>query len=57
MNLALALWITSALYIVFTRKVYRAIICFGVFSLLASVVYLFLGPPDVAMTEEKISVF
>ncbi|MCL2571253.1 MAG: DUF4040 domain-containing protein [Defluviitaleaceae bacterium] len=50
-------WVFSAACIVFSRKAYRVIIYFGVFSLITSVVYLALGAPDVAMSEAGISAF
>jgi multicomponent Na+:H+ antiporter subunit B len=53
----LTFWIISAVWIVFARKTYRVIIFFGVFSLITSVIYLFLGAPDVAMAEAGISAF
>jgi len=53
----LIFWILSAACIVFCRKAYRVIIYFGVFSLITSVIYLYLGAPDVAMSEAGISAF
>jgi len=53
----LILWTVSALFIVFEQRIYRVIIYFGIFSLIGSVVYLFLGSPDVAMAEAAISAF
>jgi len=53
----LILWIVGALLILFTKKVYRVIIFFGIFSLISSVAYLLLGAPDVAMAEAAISAF
>ena len=50
-------WIISTILIIFERKIYRVIIYFGIFSLITSVVYLFLGGPDVAMAEAGISAF
>jgi len=51
------LWIVSGLFIIFESRLYRIIIYFGIFSLISSVVYLFLGAPDVAMAEAGISAF
>ena len=51
------LWIASAIGILFERRLYRIIIYFCIFSLLASLVYLFLGAPDVAIAEAGISAF
>jgi len=53
----LGFWVISAIFIFFAKKINRVIIHFGVFSLLSSVGYLFLGAPDVAMAEAAISVF
>ena len=53
----LALWIICALLIVFVQRPYRVVLCFGVFSLITSAAYLFLGAPDVAMAEAGISAF
>ena len=53
----LIIWLIAALCVVFTTKTYRVIIYFGVFSLVTSVIYLFLGAPDVAMAEAGISAF
>ena len=53
----LILWILSGLLILFEGRVYRNIIYFGIFSLIASLCYLLLGAPDVAMAEAGISVF
>ena len=51
------LWLASGLCIVFERRFYRIIIYFCIFSLISSLVYLFLGAPDVAMAEAGISAF
>ena len=51
------LWVVSGLTIVFESRLYRVIIYFGIFSLISSLVYLFLGAPDVAMAEAGISAF
>ncbi|MCL2564363.1 MAG: DUF4040 domain-containing protein [Defluviitaleaceae bacterium] len=56
-NALFILWIISGLFIVFESRLYRIIIYFGIFSLISSVVYLFLGAPDVAMAEAGISAF
>ena len=56
-EILLIFWIISSVFIVFERKIYRIIIYFGIFSLITSVVYLFLGGPDVAMAEAGISAF
>jgi len=53
----LVFWVISALLVVMAKKTYRVVIAFGVFSLIASVVYFFLGAPDVAMSEAGISAF
>lgn len=46
--------ITSAVAAVFMRDIVGAIVTAGVVSLLASVLYLIYGSPDVAMTEASI---
>lgn len=51
------LWIMSGLLIVFERRLYRIIVYFGIFSLISSLVYLFLSAPDLAMVEAGIAVF
>jgi len=56
-GILLVFWIVSAIWIVFARRTYRVMIFFGVFSLITSVIYLFLGAPDVAMAEAGISAF
>jgi len=53
----LIFWVISAVWIVLTRKTYKMVIFFGVFSLITSAIYLFLGAPDVAMAEAGISAF
>lgn len=53
----LSLWIISALFILFERRNVRIIIYSGVFGLIASIAFLLLGSPDVAMAEAAISVF
>jgi len=56
-EILLVFWIISAVWIVFAKKTYRLMVFFGVFSLITSVIYLFLGAPDVAMAEAGISAF
>ncbi|MCL2372893.1 MAG: DUF4040 domain-containing protein [Defluviitaleaceae bacterium] len=56
-EIALSLWVVCAVLIVFTKKMYRIIITFGVFSLIGALSYLFLGSPDVAMAEAAVSAF
>lgn len=51
------LWIVASILVLLTKKVYRLIIFFGIFSLLSAVLFLFLGAPDVAMAEAAISAF
>ena len=53
----LSFWIISAIAIVRARRTYRIMIFFAVFSLVTSVIYLFMGAPDVAMAEAGISAF
>ncbi|MCL2840028.1 MAG: DUF4040 domain-containing protein [Defluviitaleaceae bacterium] len=56
-EILLIFWIITAIWIVLAKKTYRVMIFFGVFSLITSVIYLFLGAPDVAMAEAGISAF
>ncbi len=44
----------AALYAIRTRKTLHAVIASGVISLTASIIFLLLGAPDVAMTEATI---
>ena len=53
----LVIWVLCCVLILFERRIYRNIIYFGIFSLIASLCYLLLGAPDVAMAEAGISVF
>jgi len=53
----LFLWLAIAVLILFAHKMARILIYFGVFSLVTSLCFLFLGAPDVAMAEAAISVF
>jgi len=53
----LILWILSAVLVLLEQRPYRIVIYFGIFSLITSVAYLFLGSPDVAMAEAGISAF
>ena len=46
--------ISAAIFTIFQKNLVSAIISAGVISLLASVLYLILGSPDVAMTEASI---
>jgi len=46
--------ISAAIFTIFQKNLVSAIISAGVISLLASVIYLILGSPDVAMTEASI---
>ena len=50
-------WVISSILILSGQKTYRLIVFFGVFSLITSLIYLFLGAPDVAMAEAGISAF
>ena len=56
-ELLLVFWVLSALFIIVAQKTYRLMVFFGVFSLITSIIYLFLGAPDVAMAEAGISAF
>ncbi len=44
----------AAIYAVLARKLINAVIATGVISLNASIIFLFLASPDVAMTEASI---
>ena len=44
----------AGLYSLFTRKTIMAIIASGVISLMASIIFLLVAAPDVAMTEATI---
>ncbi len=46
--------ISAAIFTIMQKNLVSAIISAGVISLLASVLYLILGSPDVAMTEASI---
>jgi len=46
--------IAAAFMAIYTKKLISAIISSGVISLLASIIYLLLAAPDVAMTEAAI---
>lgn len=46
--------IFAAIFTIFQKNLVSAIISAGAISLLASVIYLILGSPDVAMTEASI---
>ena len=56
-ELLLVFWIIAAVMILAGQKTYRLIVFFTVFSLITSLIYLFLGAPDVAMAEAGISSF
>ena len=53
----LFLWIISALYILKESKTARLIIFLCIFSLMTSLLFFFLGSPDVAMAEAAIGAF
>jgi energy-converting hydrogenase B subunit D len=46
--------ISAAVYALYTKQVVSAIIASGAVSLVASLAYIILGAPDVAMTEAAI---
>jgi len=52
--LLIVLSLLAALYALFTRKTLVAVIASGIISLTASIIFLILGAPDVAMTEATI---
>jgi multicomponent Na+:H+ antiporter subunit B len=57
LQILLILLLLTGVLLLFESKIYRNIIYFGIFSLVASLCYLLLGAPDVAMAEAGISVF
>ena len=57
LQVLLVLLFLTGVLLFFESKIYRNIIYFGIFSLIASLCYLLLGAPDVAMAEAGISVF
>ncbi|MBN2830130.1 MAG: DUF4040 domain-containing protein [Candidatus Cloacimonetes bacterium] len=46
--------LSAAIYAVRAKKLVNAVVASGVISLMASIVFLVLGAPDVAMTEASI---
>jgi energy-converting hydrogenase B subunit D len=46
--------LSAAIFAIFTKKALNAIIASGIISLLASIIFLVFGAPDVAMTEATI---
>ena len=56
-HVLLAFWLITTFLIMRERKIARIIIYLCIFSLIASVCYLMLGSPDVAMAEAATSVF
>jgi energy-converting hydrogenase B subunit D len=46
--------LSAAIFAIFTNKTLNAIIASGIISLLASIIFLVFGAPDVAMTEATI---
>lgn len=48
------LMIAGAVFAIYSRNILTAIISSGVISLLASIIYILLAAPDVAMTEAAI---
>ena len=51
------LWLLTAFVLLFELRLNRVIIFFGIFSLMASLIYLLLGAPDVAIAEAGIAAF
>jgi len=56
-EILMVLSVLAAIACVFVSKIYRVIMLFGIFSMIASAIYMFLGAPDVAMSEAGISAF
>jgi uncharacterized MnhB-related membrane protein len=46
--------LSAAIYAVRAKKLVNAVVASGVISLMASIIFLVLGAPDVAMTEASI---
>jgi energy-converting hydrogenase B subunit D len=46
--------LSAAVFAIFTRKCLNAVIASGIISLMASIIFIILGAPDVAMTEATI---
>jgi len=55
--LLVAWFVSAGLIFMVRRSIIRVFIYFGIFSLITSVFFLFLGAPDVAMAEAAISAF
>ncbi|MCF7948595.1 MAG: DUF4040 domain-containing protein [Spirochaetia bacterium] len=49
-----AIMIAAAIFAIYSQNILSAIISAGVISLLASIIYILLAAPDVAMTEAAI---
>lgn len=46
--------LSAAVYTIFTKHTLNAVIASGIISLVASIIFLLVGAPDVAMTEATI---
>lgn len=53
----IALWLLSAIPLLFVKKILRMLVYMGVYSLITSIVFLAMGAPDVALAEASISIF
>lgn len=51
--IVLVTWV-AAIYVLFAKKIMSAIIVTGAISLIASLLFLMMGAPDVALTEASI---
>ena len=56
-HFTLGLWILTALFILFEKNMVKIIIWLGLISIIASLAFLLVGSPDVAMAEAAISTF
>ena len=53
----LSFWIFSAVLVIKERRIVGMIVYLGIFSVVSSVCFLYLGAPDVAMAEAAVSTF
>lgn len=57
LELLLLLWIVTAVVIIWEKRIIKMVLWLALSSFLGSVIFLFLGSPDVAMAEAAISAF
>ena len=53
----LGLWLLTGLFVLFEKNMVRIVIWMGLLSIIAALIFLLLGSPDVAMAEAVISTF